>query len=125
MVQQAMRRKCLACGVRPAIRGCFCANCQQKMEADKASRAPEKPWLYAGYRGDILGFFRNGQGVSTPRLLGITAKWKDGTGWIYPVPKSRLINLDTYCPGFSREQIKKLKSAFKAATTPRVPVIRN
>jgi hypothetical protein len=25
------------------------------------------------------------------------------------LPKRRLINLDKYCPGFTREQVKKLK----------------
>jgi len=103
MATQVKVRKCHICGVRPAsTEQGFCHNCQAQLEADRRrKRQASKPDKYVTYRGVTIALFK-----------------KDGKDEYKPVfsthdpdklPKSKLINLDIYCPGFTREQIKKLK----------------
>ena len=93
---------CAICGHRPAKIGPYCANCQAKLEAEKRSRRAGKPVKYASYRGHVVGFFRNGGGKLVVRLL---QRKPDN------LPKGITLDLNTYIPGFDREQIKKIKTA--------------
>jgi len=98
---KAKVRKCHICCFRPASteRG-FCKQCESQLEAEKRRKRKPVPFRYVTYRGVTVGF-HNGDGDKLkPRLI-----WRDPDR----LPKRRLINLDTYCPGFTREQVKKLK----------------
>jgi predicted nucleic acid-binding Zn ribbon protein len=94
-------RKCHICRFRPASteRG-FCNQCQAQLEAEKRRKREATAIRYVTYRGVTVGF-HNGDGDKLiPRLIR-----RDPDR----LPKRRLINLDMYCPGFTREQVKKLK----------------
>ena len=94
-------RKCLICGVRPAStdKG-FCKNCQAQIEAEKRHRRTPAPWRYVTYREVTVAFHRNGGSRLSPEITK-----RDPAG----LPQKRLIDLNTYCPGFTRQQVKKLK----------------
>jgi len=102
MATQVKVRKCLICGVRPATtdQG-FCHNCQTSIDAEKRrKRQATNADKYVTYRGVTVALRKNGEG-----------EYKAAFSTVNPerIPKSRLINLDVYCPGYTREQIKKLK----------------
>ena len=108
MATKVKVRKCHICGVRPAsTEQGFCYNCQSQVDADRCRKRPRKPFKYVTYRGVTIALHKDGK------------DGKDGNGGTFKpefitrdpekLPKSRMINLDTYCPGFTREQVKKLK----------------
>lgn len=94
-------RKCQICGVRPASteRG-FCQNCHAKLEAEKRRNRTPAPFRYVTYRGVTVAFYKNGGDRLNPEIIK-----RDPEN----LPQKRLINLDQYCPGFTRQQVKKLK----------------
>ena len=93
---------CAICGHRPkATSGRYCANCQSKLDREKRRRVTEKPVKFATYRGYVVGFYRR-DGVLVPRLL----RRKPGG-----LPKGKTLDLNHYIEGFTREQVKNLKSA--------------
>ena len=96
-------RKCLICGRRPAAseQG-FCHDCQTSLDAEKRrKRQANKADKYITYRGVTVALFKDKDGDT----------YKPVFTTINPdrLPKSRLINLDRYCVGFTREQVKKFK----------------
>jgi len=92
--------KCIICEQRPARDGAYCWNCNQKIEAEKRRAKPEKPAKFITYRGYVVGLYHKNDRL-IPELLK-----RDPEN----LPKSQTLNLDTYIPGFSREQIKKFKA---------------
>lgn len=94
--------KCVICGRRPRREDGYCANCAAKMAAEVRLRMSDKPEKFLVYRGNVVGLFPNGDGMLRARLLRRSAEC---------LPKSRTIFLDHYCPGFTREQIKRFKAA--------------
>jgi len=95
-------RKCLICGRRPAVseRG-FCHNCLSSIDAEKRrKRQANKADKYVTYHGVTVALFKNGNDTYRPVF---------DTRDPERLPKSRMINLDRYCAGFTREQVKKLK----------------
>lgn len=101
MRTKAKSRKCLICGLRPARteRG-FCLNCTSQIESDKRRKQQPKPFRYVTYRGVTIEF-HNGNGDKLKPQ--VTTRNPEN------LPQKLLINLDKYCAGFSREQVKKLK----------------
>lgn len=96
-----MSRKCIICDRRPRLNGSrYCQQCGSAIAAEEQRRKPQQPVKYLVYRGAVLGFFPNGGDELKARLLRRSAD---------RLPKSRTIFLDTYCPGFTREQIKRFK----------------
>ena len=95
---------CAICNHRPKAKGSrYCVNCQAKMDKEKRLRTAEKPVKFATYRGHVVGFYRrNGDGVLVPRLL---RRKPEG------LPKGKTLDLNRYIEGFTREQVKNLKSA--------------
>jgi len=93
--------KCQICGLRPASmeRG-FCKNCYAKLEAEKRRKRTPAPFRYVTYRGVTVAFHKNGGDRLSPEIVK-----RDPEN----LPQKRLINLDQYCPGFTRDQVKKLK----------------
>lgn len=97
-------KKCIICERRPAREGLKgrCAVCNDRILKDIRSRKRPEPVKYLVYRGNVVGLFhKNGGDTLRAELLKRSEKY---------LPKSRTINLDRYCEGFTREQIKKFKS---------------
>lgn len=93
---------CAICNHRPRANGSrYCSNCQAKMDKEKRLRRVEKPVKFATYRGYVVGFYRR-DGVLVPRLL---RRKPEG------LPKGKTLDLNHYIEGFTREQVKNLKSA--------------
>ena len=93
---------CALCNHRPkANGGRYCSNCQAKLDKEKRLRQPEKPVKFATYHGHVVGFYRH-DGVLVPRLL---RRKPEG------LPKGKTLDLNHYIEGFTREQVKNLKSA--------------
>jgi len=103
MATKTKVRKCHICNVRPATteQG-YCHNCQSQLDADRRSKRPQKSFRYVTYRGVTVGLHKHNGNGDTLKVEYITRDPEK-------LPKSRMINLDTYCPGFTREQVKKLK----------------
>ena len=102
MAKKAKTRKCLICSVRPAVteRG-FCHNCDTSLVAERRrKRERNKADKYITYRGVTVALRMNGDG-----------EYKAAYTTLNPerIAKCRLINLDQYCRGFTRDQVKKLK----------------
>jgi len=102
MATKTKVRKCHICGVRPAsTEQGFCHNCQAQLEADRRrKRQSRKADYYVTYRGVTVALKKNGKDEYKAEFI---------TNNPESLPKSKLINLDIYCPGYTREQIKKLK----------------
>ena len=95
--------KCVVCEQRPAHDGPYCFACFERLEKQRQQNGKNgKPVKFLHYRGNLVGLVPTGnKGYSTipvKRCL---------TG----IPKSRLIDLDHYCDGYSREIIKRFKAA--------------
>ena len=97
----ATMRKCHICGLRPASteRG-FCHNCQAQYEAEKRRKRAPMPYRYVTHRGVTVQFLKGEGEELKPQYCG-----RDPD----KLPKRRLINLNQYCRGYTREQVKKLK----------------
>ena len=92
---------CVVCDQRPAHNGGICHNCNQKIEAEKRNHKPEQPFRFATYKGHVVGFYRNGGGNLEPRLLNRKPE---------NLPKNKTLDLNHYIKGFTREQVKRIKS---------------
>jgi hypothetical protein len=98
--------KCLICERQPRQEGqLYCGNCASKLASERRRSQRPEPLKYATYRGHVVGFYPNGDGKLQPRLV-----MRDPS----KLPQSKTINLDVYCPGFTREQVKKIKRAILA-----------
>lgn len=93
-------QKCFICNTRPATSSssAMCHNCRAKIGALKSTARQTEPFKYVTYQGSTVALVKNKAGRLSPVM---TKRTK--------FPKSKLINLDTYCEGFTREQIKNLK----------------
>ncbi len=99
---------CLICSHRPAkAETAFCGICQSKIDASSRSSRQAEPVKYVVYKGDVVGFYRNGSDKLSPRLV---QRNPDG------LPKGKTIDLNTYIEGYTREQVKKLKCCIKTLT---------
>jgi len=97
-----MTQKCSICEVRPARtdKG-YCANCEAQMGKERKKNG-QKVVKYLVYRGNVAGLVPDSNGTYKPIAVSINPE---------RLPKDRTINLDYYCPGFDRSQIKKFKAA--------------
>jgi len=93
-------RKCLICGVRPSNGQTYCKHCTDQIEADKRRKQKPKPFRYATYNGTTVEFHPVGKGVFKAQFCDRNPD---------TLPQSLLINLNKWCEGFTREQVKKLK----------------
>ena len=95
------KAKCIICDVRPSLNGNgTCHNCEGKIDKERRLRNPAKAYRYVVYRDLVVGLYPSGGGTYRPKQVGINPK---------RLPKSITINLNRYCEGFTRDQIKKLK----------------
>ena len=93
--------KCIICEQRPEREDGLCAHCASKLHAERKAKANGKPRYYLTYQGDVVGLFTNGNGTLKARLLKRSAD---------KLPKRNTIDLNRYCYGYSRQQIKGFKA---------------
>lgn len=94
--------KCVLCEQRPARDGPYCSSCSTQLDRERQKNNENgKPVKFLHYRGNIVGLVQNRDKVYSP----IPVK-----RCLAGIPKARLIDLDHYCDGFSRELIKRFKS---------------
>lgn len=95
-------RKCTICERRPRMPDSrYCNNCDQRIKAEERLRTARKPEYFLTYRGIVVGLFRNGNKRLTPELL---KRSPDN------LPQKQTIDLNRYCKGYSREQVKAFKA---------------
>lgn len=93
--------KCIICEQRPAHQGAYCVNCASKLEATNRRRQADKPVKFLTYRGSVVGLCSNGNGKLRAKLLRRNPK---------NLPKTRTLDLNRYCEGFTRNKIKAFKA---------------
>lgn len=99
-----MTQKCVICTHRPARTDeGYCKTCASQIEAERRHKKmqSEKPVKYLTYRGSIVGLFKDGNKKLEARLL---------RGNPELLPKTKTLDLNKYCPGFDRSQIKAFKA---------------
>ena len=95
--------KCVICEQRPAKKdNGQCSVCADKIEAANNKRKPAQPVKFLTYRGHVVGLYPDGKGKLKGRLLKRKAE---------NLPKSKTINLNIYCEGYSRAMIKSFKAS--------------
>ena len=92
---------CIICDNRPAVFNGFCHNCSSKLESSKRKAKAVQPVKFATYQGYVVGFYPDGGGKLVPRLLRRKPE---------NLPKSRTLDLNHYIDGFTREQVKRIKT---------------
>lgn len=93
---------CVICERRPANGNGQCHNCAAKIESERRKRQGPQPVKYLVYRGMVAGLVPNGKGTLKAVSMRLNPE---------RLPKSRVIDLNHYCEGFSRDQIKRFKAA--------------
>ena len=111
------KTKCLICDERPAVIGVYCRQCSQQLKAekhprhrtDKAAVLPAMSPIRARSLPCIdLG---NGMGKYTPANLQPDK-----------LPRARTIDLNTFCPQLTKEEVKRLKRLVISLTGERLPI---
>jgi hypothetical protein len=93
--------KCHICQCRPAKDKGICKQCAARIAADTKSRRPSEPVKFLVYRESVVGLFPIGGGKVRPRMLKRSAEH---------LPKSKTIDLNHFCPGYTRAMIKSFKA---------------
>lgn len=96
--------KCVICGRKIKGDAAYCQQHQRQLDKareEERRRKRPKAVKYVCYRGHVVGFFKNGHDKLKPSYVGMS---------INGIPKGKLINLDEYCEGYTRQQIKNLKA---------------
>lgn len=96
--------KCAICERRPArTPESYCANCASQIDAERHKRAAQsdKPVKFLTYRSYVVGLYPNGNGTLKPQLL---RRSPDN------LPKTRTLDLNRYCDGFTRQEVKRFKA---------------
>jgi len=92
---------CIICEHRPANGDGFCHNCNSKLESQRKRKNGNQPKHFLTYRGHVVGLFPNGEGMLKARLLNRNPD---------TLPKGKTLDLNRYCEGFSRAQVKDFKA---------------
>ena len=90
--------KCIICQWRPANGNGYCNQCNSRVT--KLTPHKVEPSYFLHYRGDVVGLYETGNGTLRARLLKRSLQY---------IPKTKLINLDVYCEGYTRKKIKEFK----------------
>jgi hypothetical protein len=110
----AMKRKCIICQERPVAKGQaagFCTQCADQIAARSARPAKDEVANYLVYRGKVAAvvFDRMEKGVKQYKVKQVLKS-------VESLPKGKVINLNTYCEGYTRDQIKKFKRVIAMAS---------
>ncbi len=92
---------CVICEQRPANGNGFCHNCDTKLEAKRKAKNGDKPKHFLTYRGHVVGLFHSTKGMLKAQLLKCNPD---------NLPKLKTLDLNRYCEGFTRTQIKDFKA---------------
>lgn len=92
---------CIICEQRPANGKGFCHNCDSKLQSQSKRKNVDKPKHFLTYRGHVVGLFHSGEGMLRARLLNRNPE---------KLPKVKTLDLNRYCEGFTRAQIKDFKA---------------
>ena len=113
-------QKCLICERKPRLQGAYCHNCAAKIKAEETRRVKPKPDKYLHYRGQWVGLYRDGldgdgERLFKPKYMGYFpfepgAKDRVGQPVRPKYPMGKTLNLDVYLPGYTREQVKRMKA---------------
>jgi len=104
--------ECIFCD-RETKNGAYCQEHYRLVESERAKAKAQKQkgdwWRtalhYFHYQGIVIGVFRNGdKGLVTNLIHKPLEK----------LPKGKVYDLDHYCDGFDRHQIKKIKAHIRA-----------
>jgi hypothetical protein len=120
-VSKMQRLKCLICETKPRSHGAYCHNCAAKIKAEEARRIKPKPDKYLHYRGQWVGLYTDGVDEEgdrqfKPKYMGYSpipepgAKDQIGRQLRPKYPMGKTLNLDVYLPGYTREQVKRMKA---------------
>lgn len=93
--------RCLICERRPAKQDGFCPTCASKVDKLRRVNGKAQPKYYLTYKGIVVGLFPDGGGALRAELL------KRNPAIL---PKTKTFDLNRYCQGFTREQIKRFKA---------------
>lgn len=91
---------CPVCGTRRVVSG-YCHVCQSQIDAIRRRQKTVQPVKFLTYRGHVVGLYPNGDGTLQGRLLK-----RDPD----KLPKCRTIDLNKWCPGYTRAVIKQFKA---------------
>jgi hypothetical protein len=98
------RRKCFICDTRPATGGIYCHNCYEHIQAEiRRSHESHKainPERFITYQGKVISMVNLGDGMG---------KYQASNKPPEKLPKAKTIDLNVFCDGFEREEIKRLK----------------
>ena len=92
---------CIICEQHPANGDGFCHNCNSKLESQRRRKNGNQLKHFLTYRGHVVGLFHSGTGMLKARLLNRNPD---------NLPKSKTLDLNRYCAGFTRAKIKEFKA---------------
>lgn len=95
---------CIICDLRPAKHNGICNNCAQKLAADRrrSKNAELKTIKYLHYQGTVAALVQ----IDRDTFRAVRSKRS-----VDNLPKSKVIDLDNYCDGYTRDIIKRFKAA--------------
>ena len=94
--------KCPICDRKTQNGATYCQQHQRELALLKAEkrRSKHSAFKYIVYRGHVVGLFKH-DGKLVPSYVGMSTSG---------IPKSKLIDLDHYVNGYTREQVKTFKA---------------
>lgn len=108
--------RCSICGRRPPAKGeMYCRVCQHEIaqadsERGQRCQAWNKAWKFLHWKGVVVGLYQVDQvddwGIPKVRPRRVFKT-------LGQLPKGKVIDLDTYIQGFTRQQIKGMKATLK------------
>jgi len=105
------RRKCIICESRPVAKGQkagYCKQCSDQLEAAKRTRSGQvEVYKYLTYRGVVIALKPSNK-EGGMQMYNAERVFKNPD----TLPKGKTVNLNTYCEGYDRKQIKKFKALF-------------
>lgn len=94
--------KCLICNRGTKPNAPYCQEHQRELDRQRAEEKKKADVVkYVTYRGHVVAFYKNGGDSLRASYHGMTTNG---------IPKGKIINLDVWCEGFTREEIKRLKA---------------
>lgn len=96
--------ECTICGRPIKNGGPYCQQHAREVDKERQERRARErkdAFRYVYYCDHVISLREDGDGALKASYVGMS---------LSGIPKSRLINLTTYCDGYSRQQIKKLKA---------------
>ena len=110
------RRKCIICDARPVEKGIkagYCKQCSDQLEAQKRARSgKDEVHKYLTYRGVVIAPKPSNKEAGVQMYKAERVFKNPET-----LPKGKTINLNVYCEGYDRGQVKKFKALFARCAT--------